>query len=223
MRAIEYAAQSFQEEIRDSGLVSPNGEISDWSALGKIIEVDYLFAMVVCVENSMSCYVNGKLADLVDVPHGYIGQEDGANLSFSFDPPSLMHVMDVIEHFRCGQDSPRQGVLTLVPESRGDPLICEDMAVVIGTTSRGRVTYYLHIFGDMAQMDIVNAHAIHDLSPLTARQHETLRYLLQGKSYPEIAVEMGISVKTLEKHVKAIYDQTNCQNQATLIHSCNRF
>ncbi len=46
-------------------------------------------------------------------------------------------------------------------------------------------------------------------SSLTRREHETLGLLVQGKTNQAIAVEMKISEKTVEKHIKAIFEKLN--------------
>ena len=42
---------------------------------------------------------------------------------------------------------------------------------------------------------------------LTARQHEVVRLIARGYTYREAATTLGISVKTLEKHITSIFDK----------------
>jgi DNA-binding NarL/FixJ family response regulator len=42
---------------------------------------------------------------------------------------------------------------------------------------------------------------------LTARQHEVVRLIARGYTYREAAATLGISVKTLEKHITSIFDK----------------
>ena len=44
---------------------------------------------------------------------------------------------------------------------------------------------------------------------LTAREQETLRLVVQGKTNQAIALSLNISEKTVEKHVKAIFEKMN--------------
>ncbi len=46
-----------------------------------------------------------------------------------------------------------------------------------------------------------------ELESLTPREREVTTYLARGFRYKEIASELGISVKTLETHVKHIFDK----------------
>ncbi len=50
-------------------------------------------------------------------------------------------------------------------------------------------------------------------SNLTRREQETLRLLVQGKTNQAIAVDLKISEKTVEKHIKAIYDKLNVNSR----------
>jgi DNA-binding NarL/FixJ family response regulator len=50
-------------------------------------------------------------------------------------------------------------------------------------------------------------------SNLTRREQETLCLLVQGKTNQAIAVDLKISEKTVEKHIKAIYDKLNVNSR----------
>jgi DNA-binding NarL/FixJ family response regulator len=43
-----------------------------------------------------------------------------------------------------------------------------------------------------------------ELDQLTPREREVLRYIARGYLYKEIALELGISAKTVEAHVSAV-------------------
>lgn len=51
---------------------------------------------------------------------------------------------------------------------------------------------------------------------LTAKQKAILRWLVAGKSQKEAAKELGISVKTLEYHVKRAREQWGCRTTVQL-------
>lgn len=46
-----------------------------------------------------------------------------------------------------------------------------------------------------------------DLSQLTEREHEVLTKLSEGLSYGEIAETLGISINTIRKHIRSIYEK----------------
>jgi DNA-binding NarL/FixJ family response regulator len=51
---------------------------------------------------------------------------------------------------------------------------------------------------------------------LTERQKKVLALIACGKSAKEIATDMGVSVKTVEKHRAMIYERLNIHDAVTL-------
>ncbi len=58
-----------------------------------------------------------------------------------------------------------------------------------------------------------------ELFGFTIRQKEALQYVQLGLSNTQIAHEMNISVKTLEKHLTLIYQKTKTHNKQSLLHT----
>jgi DNA-binding NarL/FixJ family response regulator len=55
-----------------------------------------------------------------------------------------------------------------------------------------------------------------ELDQLTAREREVLRHLARGYLYKEIALRLGISVKTVEAHVSAVLRKLQLSNRHEL-------
>jgi len=55
-----------------------------------------------------------------------------------------------------------------------------------------------------------------ELDLLTAREREVLRYIARGYLYKEIALRLGISVKTVEAHVSAVLRKLQLSNRHEL-------
>jgi DNA-binding NarL/FixJ family response regulator len=55
-----------------------------------------------------------------------------------------------------------------------------------------------------------------ELDLLTARERETLRYIARGYTYKEVAIELSISVKTVETHVSAVLRKLQLSNRYEL-------
>ncbi len=53
---------------------------------------------------------------------------------------------------------------------------------------------------------------------LSFREQEVLEYLIQGKSYKEIADKLKISIETVKKHASSIYQKTNTTGKSELRH-----
>ncbi len=61
----------------------------------------------------------------------------------------------------------------------------------------------------------LTAHIVRDLR-LTARDHSVLQLIMSGASYIEAADELALSVETVKKHMKKIYDRTRADGLAGL-------
>lgn len=63
----------------------------------------------------------------------------------------------------------------------------------------------------------VNASKARSIDGLTRRQQEVVPFLLRGLSNSEIAHELGISARTVEKHVAAILKKMQSQSRVALL------
>jgi DNA-binding NarL/FixJ family response regulator len=63
---------------------------------------------------------------------------------------------------------------------------------------------------------ITEAEADPELDQLTMREREVLRHIARGYLYKEIALELGISVKTVEAHVSAVLRKLQLSNRHEL-------
>jgi DNA-binding CsgD family transcriptional regulator/outer membrane lipoprotein-sorting protein len=57
----------------------------------------------------------------------------------------------------------------------------------------------------------------HERTPLSKREKEVLDLLIQGISNKQIAFHLGISEKTVEKHITSIYQKTGVRSRAEVI------
>lgn len=57
---------------------------------------------------------------------------------------------------------------------------------------------------------------------ITAREKQVLELLVQGKSVNSVASFLGLSVHTVQSHVKAIYKKLNVHNRAQLSQKANK-
>ncbi|NMO57338.1 GAF domain-containing protein [Actinoplanes sp. TBRC 11911] len=64
---------------------------------------------------------------------------------------------------------------------------------------------------------LVRADLPYEEAPFTPREAEVLELLRQGLTYREIASQMGLSTKTVEKHVGAIMRKTGASNRTAAV------
>lgn len=53
--------------------------------------------------------------------------------------------------------------------------------------------------------------------PMTKRQYEVLRLVIEGKTSQQIADELGLSIYTVSNHRKNILQKANCSNVIELM------
>lgn len=84
------------------------------------------------------------------------------------------------------------------------PLIAQHENRQLTIQLRGHPTGYLLIFREQFEQ-----HSVHvpEALGLTQREAEILRWVADGKTNPEIAIILGISARTVQKHLERIYQK----------------
>ena len=54
-------------------------------------------------------------------------------------------------------------------------------------------------------------------APLTLREHEVVRWISEGKSNRDVAKLLGISLRTVEKHVENIMRKLRVENRTAAV------
>lgn len=75
----------------------------------------------------------------------------------------------------------------------------------------GGVDAILHFLG--ASHAASASRPIADLDTLTAREVEVLRLLARGLANKEIALELAVSINTVERHLTVVYQKTGCRSR----------
>jgi DNA-binding CsgD family transcriptional regulator/pimeloyl-ACP methyl ester carboxylesterase len=103
-------------------------------------------------------------------------------------------------------------VLSAVTDARVVLLPGEDAMPYEGDTARVIETMLAFVEGDETRVAEAEATSVTDIGPdplagrhLTSREREVIELLAQGKSNSEIAEELVISVRTVERHLMRIY------------------
>jgi DNA-binding NarL/FixJ family response regulator len=94
----------------------------------------------------------------------------------------------------------------------------KDLAAAVRRIHDGDVVFSPRLAGFV--LDAFAGAATQPLDPemdlLTAREREALRYIARGYTYKEVAVELHISVKTVETHVSAVLRKLQLSNRHEL-------
>ena len=95
----------------------------------------------------------------------------------------------------------------------------EDLADAVARVRDGDAVFSPRLAGfvlDAFAGQITEAEADPELDQLTMREREVLRLIARGYLYKEIALELGISTKTVEAHVSAVLRKLQLSNRHEL-------
>jgi len=94
-----------------------------------------------------------------------------------------------------------------------------ELAAAIGRVAEGDAVFSPRLAGfalDAFQGEVSAGEADPELDQLTPREREVLRLIARGYLYKEIALELGISPKTVEAHVSAVLRKLQLSNRHQL-------
>jgi len=82
-----------------------------------------------------------------------------------------------------------------------------------GAALRSYARAILRAFGAVPEAPATAAAGALPIEPLSAQEERVLRLLAAGRSNPEIAGELFVSVNTVKGHVKSLYRKLNVRNR----------
>jgi DNA-binding NarL/FixJ family response regulator len=100
--------------------------------------------------------------------------------------------------------APREEILNALRE------VCDGGAPMSGAIARKVVQYFRH------------NQAAPEVSSLTAREHAVLGALSQGQQYKEIADSLSISINTVRKYIRNIYEKLHVNTRAEAVRKLGR-
>ena len=95
----------------------------------------------------------------------------------------------------------------------------EELAAAVGRVRDGDAVFSPRLAGfvlDAFHGELTEADVDPELDQLTVREREVLRLIARGYLYKEIALELGISAKTVEAHVSAVLRKLQLSNRHEL-------
>jgi DNA-binding NarL/FixJ family response regulator len=94
-----------------------------------------------------------------------------------------------------------------------------ELADAVGRVRDGDAVFSPRLAGfvlDAFAGDFAPAEVDAELDQLTPREREVLQHIARGYMYKEIALELGISAKTVEAHVSAVLRKLQLSNRHEL-------
>jgi DNA-binding NarL/FixJ family response regulator len=185
--------------------------------------------------------VRAELEGLVDV-RGDVGTVEEAVRMIAAERPDVV-LLDVhmpggggVEVIRrVAETAPAQRFLALSVSDAAEDVIAviragargyvtktisgEDLATAVSRVRAGDAVFSPRLAGfvlDAFAGEVDEAQVDPELDALTLREREVLRLIARGYLYKEVALELGISVKTVEAHVSAVLRKLQLSNRHEL-------
>ncbi|MBK1832823.1 helix-turn-helix transcriptional regulator [Roseibacillus ishigakijimensis] len=212
-------AKKIALRLQQENCVDEDYQLRKCAQVSEIIESYPLWVLVYRCDPLSALYISEKMAAAMAVPGGFIAQENEYHTVYHCDMSTAHFRFRAFEHFFRGATEPMEHTASLnLPDDSW--ITVSDLAHALITDRDGRATTYAHFYAPTAQPTLAQAYAFCDPDFLTPRQKEVFTLLLKGLPMATIAEQLQISIKTLEKHLTAIYDLTGQPNQLALIKKC---
>jgi DNA-binding CsgD family transcriptional regulator len=145
-------------------------------------------------------------------PAGEVGRHAAQRLRESVTPEAARAALEAMGRFDVTDLLPRLRVPTLVLHRNGIPWLPVDIDAFLGEGEEGWMARLGAWAPDAEQEGPRQARAYPD--GLTAREAEVLGRLAGGKTNNEIAEELHVSVRTVERHIANIYAKIGARGRA---------
>jgi len=220
MRSLENIAIYALKQVMHHNCVSQDGEIENPKEFASILNAFPTHILSYNAVSIRACFMNHSMISYLGRKEGMIEIEDEYSAINHADSMTLLHRFKTFEHFHSGSRNFFSNYSTIINPS-GEEDNYYDLAAPLAYNEDEKVTHYAHFMSPVNDIGLVNLYAFCDPSALTNRQTEVLAELLAGKSTSLISKELGISGKTLEKHIQAILKVTQKPHVRAIINACH--
>ena len=219
MLGLRAIAQKMSLQFKEGNYLSPDLELKRAEQTAAFFESFPVWMLVYRSEPLSAVYISKEMAASMNRSGGFIDSGDEFHSVHNCDLATAAFRLDTFLQFKAGNTDAREhfGTLLLANEVG---LMVNSLGFVLSQDEEGQVTYFVHLYSPQNQACIANAYAFCDPDLLTKRQKEVFHLLLENHTPAKIATELNISMKTLEKHLTAIYSLTKEPNQLSLIAKC---
>jgi len=219
MKSVNVLLGRLIERVKEADVFDENGEIVDPDSMNALMRDEPMKIIVVAIHEWKWSYMNKPLAECMNYQAGWIQAEDENHLRYCFDPAGFMYFHTVYQHYLQGGNGSINAVVA-IQESDENLISLEATSAMLLDKNGEKSNYYIHAFWDEKDAKLMRGLALAGVENLSPRQTEVFRLLVMGVSSDLIAQRLGISGKTLEKHLLVIYRTTQCQNRTVLLKAC---
>jgi len=134
--------------------------------------------------------------------------------------PLTYHLLVKSHHFVLKAEEDFLRLEYRLRNDEGDYKEVKGMTGVLLRDDRGKPLYLLSATCEPKNLSLLVASVKFDMERFTPRLLECLQCLLAGDTNAQIATELGLSVRTVDRHIERIYDLTKVSSRSELIRMC---
>lgn len=203
-------------EINKKKLVDVAGEACALEEWCQLFDALGIHAILFDLLGPQIVVVNSAYADSIGLSNNIVSIEEQYAGYMAFDPASAMNFNNVHEAHLGGRSDDHNLHYTVL-EKDGKAHEYNSFSFVIPPADDFPQRYTIHLFCSPNRMKLVRAYSVFDFFHLTARQQEVLHLLLNGYDKHGVSEELGISLRTAEKHIAIIIELAEVDSPIELI------
>lgn len=220
MKGLKKIAQQIASRLRAESCVTDDHRLKQDARTLAILDQYPAWILAYEVEPLRAVFISSSMARLLEVPPGFVQTEDEYKTVHHCDMTTAYNRFQSYEYFHEGGTGAREHVGTIMlPDET--PVFVDDLAIPLILDEHGKTSCYAHVLAERGCPSLVNAYAFCDPGNLTPKQKEVFRLLLMNWKNPQITKHLGISPKTLEKHITAILALTGQPHIIALLEKCS--
>ena len=191
--------------------------VVDEQAIGEIVET--IPAMVTIHSfrtKKFFVFLNRKKRDFYGFEKRNMTHLNSLFYAKTFHPRTLHKIAHIYQFFYRGTDQPLHVTYRLRNQSGAYEKV-EGVSKGVAWNTKGTLCYTASITCRAEELNFLSAIVTLGLRKLGERQQECLRWLLEGKTNAQIGDQMGISPRTVEKHIAQIFEAAGVSGRGGLL------
>jgi len=217
MSALQILLDQTADRLAEADVFANGYENPDIEKIDKIVQT--VPAMVTVNSSRIKpffAYLNDQTRDF----YGFEKNDVSFMTSFFFAKtfhPRTLHLLAHIAHFFYRRHTKTLKLVYRLRNAEGKYEKVHGVSKGIMWNEKDQLTNVLSITCRETDLALLNAVVTLGLEDLGQRQKETLGLLLKGLTNNQIGEEMGISSRTVEKHILVIYKEAGVSSRAEIL------
>lgn len=206
--------EHFLFSLKEHGLLSEEGDPLHLDKWVKLVNSLPVMVSIHSFSRSMTFLVSESYRDFLQLPDQIISRDEEFAVFKSYDPQCLRYVNSEALSPSILDEGEEFYVTLYDSQLAPFEFSCYAFSFSLDKSSRNLGVLF---FCPPVNLRFLKAYALFDFFNLTQRQRETLELMILGKNKKEIAEELDISFKTVEKHFQHVISHAGVETQMELI------